>query len=91
MRAGSVAALAKVADGSLSQAWARYFYEYPDVYGEIDGLFYLNAHNDEDAVALFERCAEALACGSEDVARLDDAELRPLVLDVARHCGLVIE
>jgi hypothetical protein len=91
MRAGSVAALAKVAHRSLSQAWARYFYEHPGVYGEIDGLLYLNAHNDDEAVALCERCADMLTCGLDDVARLDDPDLRPLILDVARQHSLVIE
>lgn len=54
MKAGSVAALAKVADHSLSQAWSRYFYERQEVYSKIDGIIYYNAHNDEEAIVLYE-------------------------------------
>ena len=90
MRAGSVAALAKIADRSLSQAWARYFYDHPDIYGLVDGLMYLNAHNDEEALALFERATDALTCTLDAVARLDAPSLRPLILDLARQSNLVL-
>jgi hypothetical protein len=83
MRAGSVAALAKVADRSLSQAWSRYFYETTDTFGTIDGIVYHNAHNDEDAVALYERARDALSCPPNNVVRLDDESLRPYLLDLA--------
>src|SRR5690606_23706211 len=46
----------------LSQPWSRYFYETPDTYGLIDGLCYLNAHNDEPAILLYERARDALHC-----------------------------
>ena len=90
MRAGSVAALAKIADRSLSHAWARDFYESPDVYGRVDGLLYFNAHNDEEALALFERAADALACTPDAVAPLDVPGLRPLLLDLARRNNLIV-
>jgi hypothetical protein len=93
MRAGSVAALAKSADRSLSQAWARYLYEHPGIYGLVDGLLYFNyfnAHNDEEALALFERAADALTCAPDAVARLDAPGLRPLILDLARQNNLVL-
>lgn len=90
MRAGSVAALAKTADRSLSQAWARHFYESPDVYGRVDGLVYFNAHNDEEALALFERATNALICTPDAVAPLDAPGLRPLVLDLARQNNLIL-
>src|SRR5262249_5005888 len=83
MRAGSLAALAKVADRSLSQAWARHFYDLPDVYGKIDGIAYHNAHNDEDALVLFERAEGALICAPDRVLRLDDPLLRPALEDIA--------
>jgi hypothetical protein len=62
MRAGSVAALAKVADRSLSQAWSRYFYEQTSLYGQIDGISFHNAHNEEEAIALYERAQSTLVC-----------------------------
>jgi hypothetical protein len=90
MRAGSVAAIAKVADRGLSQAWARYFYETIQDYGLVDGIAYYNAHNDQDAVAIYERAATALECPTDQVSRLDDEALRPLVLDIALKNNLVL-
>jgi hypothetical protein len=90
MRAGTVAAIAKTAEYALSQEWSRYFYEHAALYSLVDGLWYRNAHNDEEAVALYERCSDALVCRSEDVRRLDDAELRPAVLDIALETGMIV-
>lgn len=91
MRAGTKAAIAKVADRSLSQAWSCHFYETPEVYGEVDGLIYLNAHNDEEAVALYERAGDALDCPPERVMRLDDEALRAAVLETADDNDLVVD
>lgn len=90
MRAGTKAAITKVPDRSLSQAWSRYFYETPEVYSDLDGVIYLNAHNDEDAIALYERASDALECPSERVARLDDVALRAAVLEAADDNDLTI-
>lgn len=90
MRVGSVAALAKTADRSLSQAWSRHFYEHPEVFGEVDGLLYFNAHNDEEAIVLFERAAGAIDCPDDQVLRLDDPDLRTIVEDIGRENNLVI-
>ncbi len=79
MRAGSVAALAKVADRDLSQAWSRYFYEETSTYGPLDGILYLNAHNDEEAIALYERAQSSLSCPSSQIMRLDHPSLRPAI------------
>lgn len=59
MRAGSVAALASCADRTISQAWSRHFYQ---TYPEIDGLIYSSAHNEEAALALYERADQAIRC-----------------------------
>lgn len=91
MRAGTKAAITKVPDRSLSQAWSRHFYETPEVYGEVDGLLYPNAHNDEEAIALYERAHDALDCPPERVMRLDDEALRPAVLEAADDNELVID
>ena len=77
MRAGSVAALAKIADRNLSQEWSRYFYEQTDQYGDIDGISYLNTHNDEEAIALYERAQSALVCPETQVLPLAHPSLRP--------------
>jgi RES domain len=83
MRAGSVAALAKIADRSLSQAWSRYFYEQTNLYGQIDGISFRNAHNDEEAIALYERAQSALVCTDTQILRLDHPSLRPAIQQAA--------
>jgi hypothetical protein len=88
MRAGSVVALGSVADRSLSQAWSRYFYENPNVYQPVDGVIYHNAHNGEDALALYERAERWLVDPTNQIGRLDDQALRPLILDIALHNNL---
>lgn len=90
MRAGSVAALAKTADYGVSQAWSRYFYEEEERYGRIDGIRYVNAHNDDEAIALYERASDALMCPDEDVIRLDNPDLRPALLDAALANGMIV-
>jgi hypothetical protein len=83
MRAGSVAALAKVADRYLSQAWSRYFYEQTDLYGQIDGISFLNAHNDEEAISLYERAQSALICPDDQILPLAHPSLRPAIQQAA--------
>ena len=71
MAVGSVAAIMANVDYELSQLWSRYFYETSSHFPNIDGLIYSNAHNGEDAVALYERCKEALECRAGGGMRLD--------------------
>lgn len=89
MRAGSVSALAKTADRSLSQQWSRYFYEQENIYTKIDGVVYFNAHNDEEAIALYERAEDGLACSPQQIIRLDDLSLRPAIQKVALDNNLI--
>lgn len=84
MRAGTNAAVTKDRERTLTQAWSRYFYEETDLFGEVDGIIYPNAHNDEDAVLLYERAENALHCPDERTMRLDDELLRPAILETAR-------
>jgi hypothetical protein len=79
MRAGSVAALAKTADRQISQEWSRYFYERTELYGLIDGISYFNAHNDEEAFALYERAQSALVCPDSQILSLNHSSLRPAI------------
>lgn len=83
MRAGSVAALAKTSDRNLSQEWSRYFYEQTDQYGQIDGISFRNAHNDEEGIALYERAQSALFCPDTQIMRLDHPNLRPAIQQAA--------
>lgn len=84
MRAGSVAALCKTADLDITQAWSRYFHDDPNGnYGEVDGLIYLNAHNDDETIALYEHAHGSLRCSRNQIVRLDDAAMRPAVFATA--------
>ena len=78
MRAGSVAALTSTADRHLSQDWSRYFHA---TYPQIDGLIYSSAHNEEAAVALYERAEQDLRC--EMKLPLDHRSLRSRILKIA--------
>jgi len=78
MRAGSVAALASTADRDLSQHWSRHFHA---TYPQIDGVIYSSAHNEEAAVALYERAEADLHC--EIDYPLDHRSLRSRILEVA--------
>ena len=89
MRAGSVAALGKVPDHSLSQVWSRWFYEQIE-YQQPDGLLWYNAHNDEDAFVLYERAEDALECPPECVLRLDNPSLHPVLEQIALANNLVV-
>lgn len=55
MQAGTVNSISQISDRHLSQAWGKYFYETISVYGEVDGLIFGNAHNNEHSIALYER------------------------------------
>ena len=89
MRAGTVAAIAS-ADHRLSQQWARYVYETPATYGDVDGIFYASAHNGDDAAALFERADGALDCPPGHDAPLTDPAVLTAVRRSALAHGLVV-
>jgi hypothetical protein len=89
MKAVTKSAIAKTRDRRLSQAWARYFYENPEAYAEVDGLLYYNAHNDEEALVLFERAQDALECTPDRVFSLNDVHLRTHVLRIFADHGLI--
>lgn len=89
MRAGSVAALSQNADYAPSQAWSRYFYDQTDVYTPVDGIMYLNAHNREEVIALYERSAASLHSSEDQIIRLDDPALRPRILAIAEQTHLI--
>lgn len=89
MRAGSVAAISKAADHTQSQEWSRYFYD-TSLYRQTDGLLWYNAHNDEDAVLLYERAENTLRCPPERIMRLDAPELNPYLSQTAADNNLVL-
>lgn len=52
--AGTIAAIGGVGERQVTQAWARWWYEHPQL-ASIDGLLYTSAHSGLDALALWER------------------------------------
>jgi hypothetical protein len=89
MRAGTVAAIS-AGDHALSQPWSRYFWEHPEIYGELDGLFYASAHNGGPAVALYERARDGLEVPRGHDAPLADAAVLAAVRRAALDNGLVV-
>jgi hypothetical protein len=90
MRAGAnEATLAKIPNRAISQAWSRYFYEQLEIYTPIHGIIYGNAHNDEDAIAIYER-AEKFLILKEEIS-LKHRELRPSILKAAFENSLIVE
>lgn len=91
MKAGTVAALAKTDDRSISQAWSCYFYGEVLLYGSIDGIIYFNAHNDEEAIVLYERAIDALSCPPDRILPLNDIRLRPAIQEAALKNNLIFQ
>jgi hypothetical protein len=89
MKAGTVAAVCKDANRNIGQTWSQFFYNNSFVYGELDGLVFGNAHNDELAVALYERAQDALIL-LMSIPLKDDVIRKELQL-IARDNGLIIE
>ncbi len=85
---GNDASLAKTNRRIVTQAWSRLFYEYQAIYPEIHGIIYGNAHNNEDAIAFYERGKNLLDCESDDVFPLADPKLRAYVLKAAKKNNL---
>jgi hypothetical protein len=89
MKAGTVAAICKDSDHKYSQIWSRYFYENKFIYEEIDGLIFQNAHNEETAFALYERCQADLSVLK--TGTLKDQALRTQIELIAARLGMVVD
>jgi hypothetical protein len=90
MGAGTVASIGGTAKRKVSQAWSRYFYEHPELYGEVTGLIYHTAHNGEDGIALYERAELNLASSNVKVMKLDHPQLQGAILKIALDNGMVV-
>lgn len=89
MKAGSGAALSSIPDRKLSQAWSRYFYDNCDLYGEIDGIIFSNAHNQDTAIALYERAEPKLQAARIQSIPLAAESLQHLIAECALDNGLI--
>ncbi|MEO0835814.1 MAG: RES domain-containing protein [Cyanobacteria bacterium J06642_3] len=83
--AGSVSAMAVDGRRKLTQAWSRYFYENPDLYGDLDGLIFSNAHDSKPAIALYERAASKLLSADVSVLDLNEPTIRETILAISRR------
>ena len=81
--AGSVATMAVDGRRKLTQAWSRYFYENPDLYGNIEGLIFNNAHDGQMAIALYERASPKLLSAGVSVLDLNEPTIRETILAIA--------
>lgn len=91
MKAGTVAGVCKDSNRPYSQAWSRFFYETIYTYNTLDGLLWGNAHNDEDAMALYERCQHGIKSGATDTCALRDPALRAEVHKCAVDANIFVE
>ena len=89
--AGSVAAMTSDGRRKLTQAWSRYFYENPDLYGNIEGLIFDNAHDGQTAIALYERASPQLLSADVSVLDLNEPTIRETVLAIANRLNLLVE
>jgi hypothetical protein len=88
---GSVTSMTNTGTRKLTQAWSRYFYENQQLYTEIDGLIFNNAHNGEDAIALYERAKMSIASAKIKVTNLNDPALKGSILEIANRLNLLVE
>lgn len=88
--AGSTASMAVDGKRKLTQAWSRYFYDNSDLYGEIDGLIFNNAHNGEEAIAIYERAVKQLSSASISTLNLNEPTIRESILKVANQLNLLV-
>jgi RES domain len=89
MKSGTVAAVCKDSNHQVSQQWSRHFYEHSYVYGAIDGLLFENAHNEEKAYALYERCQSDLSVVRSNTLRTP-AIFKKILL-IAAELGMVVD
>lgn len=84
MRIGANASISKSLH-VVSQEWSRHIYE-DAIFRNVDGIIYLNAHNDEVALALYERVKNSLAVMSD--IPLSHISLRTRLINAADEAGL---
>ncbi|NJK57487.1 MAG: RES domain-containing protein [Pleurocapsa sp. SU_5_0] len=89
--AGSVSAMAVDGRRKLTQAWSRYFYENLDLYGDLDGVIFSNAHDSKPAIALYERAASKLLSADVSILDLNEPTIRETVMAIATRLNLLVE
>lgn len=59
--AGTIPAIAAITQRATTQAWARWWYEHPQL-RTTEGLIFASSHTGEDAIALWERARGKVNC-----------------------------
>ncbi|MDW5592866.1 RES family NAD+ phosphorylase [Conexibacter stalactiti] len=85
--AGTIPAIGSVGERELTQAWARWWYEQPEL-GRLDGVIYSSAQCGHDAVALWERADGAVSAVVQ--LPLDAAELADELVVAAAAVQLAV-
>lgn len=91
MAAGTVAAISSVTQRDISQAWGKYFYEHPELYGEIEGLIFSGAHNGEDAIMLYERAKPKIKSARVEILNFNHPDLVAPILEIAEVHKLLVK
>ena len=89
--AGCVAAVVSDGRRKITQAWSRYFYDNSELYGQVDGLIFNNAHNQEEAISLYERATPQLSSADVSIIDLNDSAIRETILAIANKLNLIVE
>ncbi|MDJ0901665.1 MAG: RES domain-containing protein [Xenococcus sp. MO_188.B8] len=91
MAAGTVAAISGITQRKITQSWGKYFYEHPELYGEVDGLIFSGAHNGENVIALYERSESVIHSSKVKLLDMASDALRSPIFRIAKEQGLDVE
>jgi hypothetical protein len=72
--AGTIPAIGSISQRRTTQAWARWWYEHPDLTAA-HGLIYTSAQSGRDVMAIWERARGRIACRRSNHWGLDDPRL----------------
>lgn len=89
--AGTVSAITNDGTRVLTQAWGCYFYENTQIYGQIGGIIFNNAHNSEEAIALFERVKNQITAAKISTQSLKSNSIRKEILLTAKKLGMPVQ
>ena len=75
----------------ITQEWGKHFYDYPEDYGNIEGIVFSSAKNSEDALALYERAENKIASVKISTQSLKDSAIRKEIFLTAKKLHLPIQ
>lgn len=75
----------------ITQEWGKHFYDYPEDYGNIEGIVFSSAKNSEDALALYERAENKIASAKISTQSLKDSAIRKEIFLTAKKLHLPVQ